>query len=72
MTREDPGQASAWGQRALEVAHEFDDSETASHVDVYIGAIEAKRGRLGRQREARTDAGSRDRSWLRGGCGRGL
>ena len=63
MTREDPGQASAWGQRALEVAHEFDDSETASHADVYIGAIEAKRGdsagsaRLERTLEAAIDAG---------------
>ena len=63
MTREDPGQASAWAQRALEVAHEFDDSETASHADVYIGAIEAKRGdsagsaRLERTLEAAIDAG---------------
>ena len=63
MTREDPGQASAWAQRALEVAHEFDDSETASHVDVYIGAIEAKRGdsagsaSLQRTLEAAIDAG---------------
>ncbi len=63
MTREDPGQASAWGQRALEVAHEFDDSETASHADVYIGVIEAKRGdsagsaRLERTLEAAIDAG---------------
>ena len=63
MTREDPGQASAWAQRALEVAHEFDDSETASHADVYIGAIESKRGdsagsaRLERTLEAAIDAG---------------
>ena len=63
MTREDPGQASAWAQRALEVAHEFGDSETASHADVYIGAIEAKRGdsagspRLERTLEAAIDAG---------------
>ena len=63
MTREDPGQASAWGQRALEVARQFDDSETASHADVYIGAIEAKRGesagsaRLERTLEAAIDAG---------------
>jgi len=63
MTREDPGQASTWGQRALEVAHEFDDSETAIHADVYIGAIEAKRGdwagsaRLERTLEAAIDAG---------------
>ena len=63
MTREDPGQASAWAQRALEVAREFDDSETASHMAVYIGAIEAKRGdsagsaRLERTLEAAIDAG---------------
>ena len=63
MTREDPGQASAWGQRALEVAHEFDDSETASHADVYIGVIEARRGhstgseRLERTLEAAIEAG---------------
>jgi DNA-binding CsgD family transcriptional regulator/tetratricopeptide (TPR) repeat protein len=63
MTREDPGQASAWAQRALEVANEFDDSETASHADVYIGVIEAKRGdsagsaRLERTLEAAIDAG---------------
>jgi DNA-binding CsgD family transcriptional regulator len=63
MTREDPGQASAWAQCALEVAHELDDSETASHADVYIGAIEAKRGdsagsaRLERTLEAAIDAG---------------
>jgi DNA-binding CsgD family transcriptional regulator/tetratricopeptide (TPR) repeat protein len=63
MTREDPGQASAWGQRAHELAHEFDDTETASHADVYIGAIEAKRGdsagsaRLERTLEAAIDAG---------------
>ncbi len=63
MTREDPGQASEWAQRALKVAHEFDDSETASHVDVYIGAIEAKRGdsagsaRLERTLEAAIDGG---------------
>jgi DNA-binding CsgD family transcriptional regulator len=41
MTREDPGQASAWAQRALEVAREFDDGETASHVAVCTGAIDA-------------------------------
>ncbi|HTU84305.1 MAG TPA: AAA family ATPase [Solirubrobacteraceae bacterium] len=63
MTREDPGQASAWGHRALELAHEFDDGETARHVDVYIGAIEAKRGdsagraRLERTLEAAIDTG---------------
>jgi DNA-binding CsgD family transcriptional regulator/putative intracellular protease/amidase len=63
MTREDPGQASAWAQRALEVAREFDDSETASRVAVCIGAIEAKRGdsagsaRLERTLEAAIDAG---------------
>ena len=63
MTREDPGQAIAWGQRALELAHEFDDSETACHADVCIGAIEAQRGdpagsaRLERTLEAAIDAG---------------
>jgi DNA-binding CsgD family transcriptional regulator len=63
LTREDPGQAIAWGQRALELAHEFGDSETARHADVSIGAIEAQRGdpagsaKLERTLEAAIDAG---------------
>ena len=63
LTREDPGQAIAWGQRALELAHEFGDTETASHADVSIGAIEAQRGdpagsaKLERTLEAAIDAG---------------
>ena len=63
LTREDPGQAIAWGQRALELAREFNDSETASHADVCIGAIEAQRGdpagsaKLERTLEAAIEAG---------------
>ena len=58
----DPDWAIACGRRALEVAREFDDSETASQADVYIGAIEAERGdpagsaRLDRTLEAAIDA----------------
>jgi DNA-binding CsgD family transcriptional regulator len=63
LTCEDSGQAIAWGQRALELAREFADSETASHADVSIGAIEAERGdpagsaKLERTLEAAIDAG---------------
>jgi ATP/maltotriose-dependent transcriptional regulator MalT len=60
---DDADQAIEWGQRALELAREFDDSETASHADVCIGAIEAERGdpagsaKLERRLETAIDAG---------------
>ena len=63
LTREDAGRAIAWGQRALELAREFDDRETASYADVCIGAIEAQRGdpagiaKLERRLESAIDAG---------------
>jgi DNA-binding CsgD family transcriptional regulator len=42
--RGDPQQAIAWGRRAIELAREIGDSETAAHADVCIGAVEALRG----------------------------
>ena len=46
MTREifDAAQALAWGRRALELAREFDDSESRCRAEVCIGVIEAQRG----------------------------
>jgi DNA-binding CsgD family transcriptional regulator/tetratricopeptide (TPR) repeat protein len=41
---ENPEPAVAWGQRALELAHKFDDRETAAHAEVCIGGVEAQRG----------------------------
>ena len=41
---EDPEPAIAWGQRALELAHKFDDRETATHAEVCIAGVEAQRG----------------------------
>lgn len=60
---EDPEPALAWGQRALELAHKFDDRETASHAEVCMGAVEAHRGdpagatKLERTLEAAIEAG---------------
>jgi DNA-binding CsgD family transcriptional regulator len=63
LTRGDAEPTIAWGRRALKLAREFDDSETASHADVCIGAIESERGnpsgkqRLERALEAAIEAG---------------
>jgi ATP/maltotriose-dependent transcriptional regulator MalT len=63
LTRGDAEGTIAWGQRALEVAREFDDAETASYVDVCIGAIAAGRGdpagraKLEQRLEGAIDAG---------------
>jgi tetratricopeptide (TPR) repeat protein len=63
LTRGDAERTIAWGRRALELARRFDDSETASHADVCIGAIEAERGdpegsqKLERVLEVAIDAG---------------
>jgi DNA-binding CsgD family transcriptional regulator len=60
---EDTNGAIVWAQRALELAREFGDSETAGQADVCIGAIEAERGdaaglpKLERRLEAAVDAG---------------
>src|SRR6266542_3159907 len=42
--RGDPQQAIAWGRRAIELAGQIGDGETAAHADVCIGAVEALRG----------------------------
>ena len=56
---EDPEPAIAWGQRALELAHEFDDRETAAHAEVCIGGIQAQRGdRAGAAKLERTLEGA--------------
>jgi ATP/maltotriose-dependent transcriptional regulator MalT len=63
LTRGDPKRTIAWGQRALELARKFEDSETARHADVCIGAIEAESGdpagreKLERALEAAIDGG---------------
>ena len=63
LRREDANGAIVWGQRALELARKFDDSETVSQADVCIGAIEAQRGdaagtvKLERRLEAAIDGG---------------
>jgi DNA-binding CsgD family transcriptional regulator/tetratricopeptide (TPR) repeat protein len=41
---EDPEPALVWGQRALELAHEFDDRETESQAAVSVGDVGAHRG----------------------------
>ncbi len=56
---EDPEPAIAWGQRALELAHKFDDRETATHAEVCIGGVEAQRGdRAGAAKLERTLEGA--------------
>jgi hypothetical protein len=63
VTRGDAERTIVWGQRALALALEFDDSETPGYADVCIGAIEAERGdpagsaKLERVLESAIDAG---------------
>jgi DNA-binding CsgD family transcriptional regulator len=63
LNRADARQAIAWGRRAIELARQVGDGETAGHADVNIGAIEALHGdpagtaKLEHTLEAAIDAG---------------